>query len=160
VQADGVPVTLGHPDWQRRCAYIPQDVFLVTGSVKENIVFGAPVDEARLARAVQAAGLSEVLARHGAGLDTRLGERGLGLSGGQRQRVAIARALYREREVLVLDEATSALDAATEAEVVAAIESLRGRCTIVLVAHRPALLAACDRVLHLDAGRVVEGASA
>lgn len=155
IESDGTPVSLAQADWQGRCAYIPQDVFLVAGSLRDNIVFGAAEDPARLADAVRLAGLADVVARHPAGLDAPLGERGVGLSGGQRQRVAIARALYRAREVLVMDEATSALDAATEGEVVAAIHALRGRCTIVVVAHRPALLAACDRVLQLEHGRVV-----
>jgi ABC-type multidrug transport system fused ATPase/permease subunit len=158
VQADGAPVALDHPSWQRRCAYIPQDVFLVAGTLRDNIVFGDVEDAPRLARAVRLARLDELVQRLDRGLDTVLGERGVGLSGGQRQRVAIARALYRERELLVMDEATSALDARTESELVATLESLRGQCTVIVVAHRPALLDACDRTIVLAGGQVREGA--
>jgi ABC-type multidrug transport system fused ATPase/permease subunit len=154
IRADGMATALDHPDWQGRCAYIPQDVFLVAGSLRDNILFGDVEDAPRLARAVRLARLDELVQRLERGLDTPIGERGVGLSGGQRQRVAIARALYRERGLLVMDEATSALDARTEAELVATLQSLRGQCTVIVVAHRPALLDACDRTVELAGGRV------
>jgi len=84
------------------------------------------------------------------GLQTRIGESGLRLSGGQRQRIAIARALYHEPELLILDEATSALDNDTEKAVIDALAALRGRLTIIMIAHRMTSLRYCDRVISLD----------
>ena len=88
------------------------------------------------------------------GLDTMLGERGVRLSGGQRQRVGLARALYRQPSVLILDEATSALDNETERKISEAIESLHGKLTTVIVAHRLSTVRSCDRILFLEDGRV------
>ncbi len=156
VRVDGEAISLDRAQWHAQCAYIPQDVFLIAGSLRDNITFGrAEPRPGALADALRQARLEELIARLPQGVDTVLGERGQGLSGGQRQRVAIARALYHERDLLVMDEATSALDAETEAEVVAAIAALRGRRTVVVVAHRPSMLAACDRVIHLEEGRVI-----
>jgi ABC-type multidrug transport system fused ATPase/permease subunit len=90
---------------------------------------------------------------------TPSGERGARLSGGQRQRIGIARALYRDPELLVLDEATSALDGATEAEVMQAINGLRGKKTLLIVAHRLTTIQRCDRVVRLEEGRLVEDPS-
>jgi ABC-type multidrug transport system fused ATPase/permease subunit len=156
IRADGQPVSLDNPAWQSRCAYIPQDVFLISGSLRDNIAFGAKFDEQRMRRVLQQCGLDKLVAQIDGGLDARLGERGAGLSGGQRQRVAIARALYREREILVMDEATSALDAKTESEVIETIRALRGQRTVIVVAHSATLLATCDRIVHLQQGRIAE----
>ena len=88
------------------------------------------------------------------GVATPVGQHGAQLSGGQRQRLGIARALYRRASLLVLDEATSALDPSAELEVVQLLRALRGRCTIVLIAHRATSLQGCDEVFELDAGRL------
>lgn len=156
IRADGQTVSLDNPAWQSRCAYIPQDVYLISGSLRDNIAFGAKFDEQRMRRVLQHCGLDKLVAQIDGGLDARLGERGAGLSGGQRQRVAIARALYREREILVMDEATSALDAKTESEVIETIRALRGQRTVIVVAHSATLLATCDRIVHLQQGRIAE----
>jgi len=155
IEADGRAVSLADPAWHHRCAYIPQDVFLITGSVRDNILFGSALDEARLQRALQRSRVDAFLPQLVAGLDSHVGERGISLSGGQRQRIAIARALYHDRDVLVMDEATSALDSETEDEIIAAVRELRGDRTVVLVAHRERMLAACDRVIALHEGRNV-----
>ena len=156
IRVDGRPVSLDASDWHLQCAYIPQDVFLITGTLYDNITFGhaAPRRE-QLELAIRQARLHEVLRALPAGLDAAVGERGVSLSGGERQRVAIARALFHNRSVLVMDEATSALDAETEAEVIASIKALRGSRTVIVVAHRQRVLEACDRVIRLEAGRVV-----
>ena len=88
-------------------------------------------------------------------METRVGERGSRWSGGQRQRLAIARALYRGSSILVLDEASSALDAATERKLISALERLDENMTMIIVSHRPSILAMCDRVITLDEGRIV-----
>ena len=129
---------------------MPQRPHLFAASIAENVRLGRPgasVEEVRAA--VSAAGLDGVVADLPQGLETQLGERGAGLSAGERQRVALARALLRDASLLLLDEPTANLDGDTEREVLEAVRRLsRGR-TVVLVAHRPALLALADRVLSL-----------
>jgi len=141
--------------WQSRIGYVPQTIFLVDDSVRRNIALGvsdAEIDEARLARAVDAAQLGEFVRALPKGLDTVVGERGVRISGGQRQRIGIARALYREPAVLVLDEATSALDGDTERGVMQAIDAMRGSRAIIVVAHRVGTLSGCDRILRAEGG--------
>jgi ATP-binding cassette subfamily B protein len=106
--------------------------------------------------AVRAAQLEEFLAGLPGGLQTYVGERGVRLSGGQRQRIGLARALYRRPRLLILDEATSALDETTEKAVLAALQALRTDMTLVTVAHRATTLAACDRLIRVESGRVRE----
>jgi ABC-type multidrug transport system fused ATPase/permease subunit len=156
ILADGAPVRPG--DAAPRIGYAAQGSPVIAGTIRENVAFGVPpeaVDEAALAEAIEAAQLGPTVAALPAGLETQIGEFGVSLSGGQRQRVALARALYGRPALVVLDEATSDLDMATEAEIGAAVERLRGHCTILIVAHRLHLLRRCDRILFLGAGRVV-----
>jgi ABC-type multidrug transport system fused ATPase/permease subunit len=123
--------------------------------VLDNLVYAAPDAPAeRVAAVLRATRLDELVARLPHGLDTRVGPRGVQLSGGERQRLAVARALLPEPAVLLLDEATSQLDAANDHALRSTVASLRGRCTVVAVAHRGGMLADADRVVLLDAGRV------
>ena len=115
------------------------------------------LDPELLATAVRAAQLETFLGSLPEGLQTYVGERGVRLSGGQRQRIGLARALYRRPRLLILDEATSALDEATERAVLEALQGLRGGMTLVTVAHRATTLAACDRLIQVEGGRVREG---
>jgi subfamily B ATP-binding cassette protein MsbA len=115
-----------------------------------------PVDRERVVEAVRLAGLDELVAALPDGLATRVGDRGQLLSGGQRQRLALARALYAPAPLLVLDEATSALDPEGEAHVLRALDVLQQRgTTILIIAHRSSMLAGCDRIIRLEAGRLV-----
>lgn len=158
IRVNGSPAVLCHPLWWRRVGFVAQVPFIANDTLRRNIAFGASgdaVDESRLERAVRMAQLEDVVARLPAGLDTRLGERGGALSGGQRQRVAIARALYRDCELLVLDEATSALDPDTEREVIAAIQALKGKVTMLVIAHRTSTLSGCDRILEVRNGKLI-----
>jgi len=143
--------------WQSRIAYVPQNIYLLDTSIAQNIALGVAepaIDRARLARAVELAQLTEFVATLPRGIDHMVGERGIQLSGGQRQRIGIARALYTNATVLILDEATSALDGLTEQELVSTIMRLRGRNTIVLIAHRLSSVRACDVIFELDRGRI------
>lgn len=149
--------------WQRRIGYVPQVIFILDDSVRRNVAFGVAedrIDDAAVARAVSLAHLDGFVASLPNGLSTVVGERGVRISGGQRQRIGIARALYHDPEVLVLDEATSALDGETEATVMEAIDALHGSKTIVVIAHRSATVARCDRVLRIDGGSVQEEVAA
>ena len=144
--------------WWAQLGVVSQSVFLTDDTLRHNIAFGrrgAMIDEARLQRCIARAQLAEVVAGLPDGLDTIVGERGIRLSGGQRQRVAIARALYREPDVLILDEGTSALDGATEAALLAALETTGEGRTLIAVAHRLDTIRRADRIIVVDGGRVV-----
>ena len=143
--------------WQSCCAYVPQIVSFLRGSVLENIAFAEDplrVDQDRVWEALEAAQLQDVVASLPYGLYTPIGRDGLHLSGGQRQRLALARAFYRKAGFLLLDEATSALDNRTESEVIAALEIVARRCTTVVIAHRLSTIERCDRVFEFEAGRL------
>ncbi|GAB3018520.1 ABC transporter ATP-binding protein [Nocardioides flavus (ex Wang et al. 2016)] len=157
VFADGKDVQTALAAWQSGLAMVPQDVFLLDESLRDNIRFTAtpPADPDHLMDKVLAqAQLEDVVATAEHGLDTHVGERGTRLSGGQRQRIGIARALYREPTLLVLDEATSALDNETEHKVTATLDELRGQLTTIVVAHRLSTVRHCDQVVLLEDGRV------
>jgi ABC-type multidrug transport system fused ATPase/permease subunit len=150
--------TVGIRRWQRSLGYVPQTIFLSDDTVRANIAFGVPTDEidqAAVEEAARQAHLHQfVLGELAAGYDTVVGERGVRLSGGQRQRIGIARALYRKPAVLIFDEATSALDNETESAVMACIDELRDRLTLISVAHRLTTVERYDRIYVLDDGRV------
>jgi ATP-binding cassette, subfamily B, bacterial PglK len=157
VTVDDVDLRDRKPAWYRKLGVVPQMVFLVDDTLRRNIALGLEddeVDETALTRAVELAQLDDFVTQLPAGLDTVVGERGVRVSGGQRQRIAIARALYRQPEVLVFDEGTSALDNATESALIGALERLRGRHTIILVAHRLSTVRTSDRVVLIEDGRV------
>ncbi len=160
IRVDGKALVAGTMEaWQRSIGYIPQTVFLSDDTFRRNIAFGLEdkeIDEARVIAAAKTARLSEHLMSLPDGLDTMVGERGVRLSGGQRQRIGIARALYCDPHVLVLDEATSSLDGATEREIVEAIESLRNERTIIIIAHRLSTVRACDRLVYMAKGKIVD----
>jgi ABC-type multidrug transport system fused ATPase/permease subunit len=159
IEVDGTLLNDDHrAAWQTRIAYVPQNIFLLDTSIAANIALGVPreaVDRERLLMAAQLAQLDELIGTLPGGYDHGVGERGVRLSGGQRQRIGIARALYADASVLILDEATNALDGLSEQELVATIVRLRGRYTIILIAHRLSTVRACDEIFELDRGRLV-----
>ena len=160
---DGQPVGDDNlANWKAQIAHVPQAIFLADISIADNIAFGhlpEGVDQARVARSAEEAGLDEFVAGLPDGLGTLVGERGVRLSGGQRQRIGIARALYKRASLLILDEATSALDDETEAAVMTSVDHLDPDLTIVLIAHRLTSLAGCHRIYRLAGGRVVDQGS-
>jgi len=145
--------------WRAAIAHVPQMIYLADRSIAENIAFGVPVAELDLERvklAAKHAQIAEFIESSPYGYNTFVGERGIRLSGGQRQRIGIARALYKQASVLVFDEATSALDNATESALMEAIEGLSRELTIVMIAHRLSTVQSCDRVIELEAGRLLK----
>ncbi len=155
VTCDGTDVSENIVGWRAMIGCIPQSVFLLDGSVRDNVAFGCEhPDDERVWAVLEEARLREHVLKLPGGLDALLGERGCKLSGGQQQRVGIARALYADPQILVFDEATSSLDHETEAEVFAAIERLRGKKTIVVISHRAETLQRCDSVYRVGEGSV------
>ncbi len=149
-----------HPlKWSEKLAYIPQSIYLADETIRNNVAFGIDddrIDEDRVWAALEEAQLKDFVKELPEGLETMVGERGVRLSGGQRQRIGIARALYDDPEILVLDEATSALDNETETAVMEAIDSLMGRKTLIIIAHRVTTLRNCQMIFKVENGSVRE----
>jgi len=156
---DDVDIETNIRGWQQNIGYIPQQIYLLDDTIRNNIAFGIPeelIDEKKVQAAVEAAQLQELIERLPSGIDTVVGERGVLLSGGQQQRIGIARALYDNPQVLVMDEATSALDNITEKFVIEAIEQLRGDRTIIMIAHRLTTVKNCDTIYLMNEGKITE----
>ncbi len=158
VSVGGVPIdTLGLSDLRGLFAVVSQDAPMFDESLRDNILLAQTgVSDGRMTEVLEAAHLTEFVARLPQGLDTPVGPRGGQLSGGQRQRVAIARALLRDAPILLMDEATSALDAESELRVQAALDALSKDRTTLVIAHRLATVRAADKIVVMDAGRVVD----
>ena len=158
VEVDGIELDeTNRASWQSRIAYVPQDIFLLDASIEQNVALGIPagdIDRERLLVAAQLAQLDKFIGTLPGGYQHTVGERGVKLSGGQRQRIGIARALYTDASVLIMDEATSAQDGLTEQELMATILRLRGRYTIILIAHRLSSVRACDLIFEFDRGEL------
>jgi len=145
-------------NWPGAVAYVPQDVAMANGTVRENVALGLPseiIDDEWVWDALNRAHLGDFLRDSREGINTVIGENGMKLSGGQRQRLGIARALYTRPKLLVLDEATSALDAETEQAISQTLQELEGSVTTVTIAHRLATIRHCDLVVYLEGGRTV-----
>ena len=159
VLVDGVELGPNPRGWWDNVAFVPQSVTVVNGSVLHNVVLdleaAETADRPEVERVLRDAQMGEWLDALPEGLDTVIGEGAVGVSGGQRQRLGIARALYRRPRLLVLDEATSALDNLTERRVTEVIESLKGRITVVVVAHRLSTVKHCDQIVLMDQGRIL-----
>jgi ABC-type multidrug transport system fused ATPase/permease subunit len=144
--------------WPGAISYVPQDVEIVNGTIRENIALGFPPDLASdeiILRALRLSNLEDFITHLPDGIDTQVGERGTKISGGQRQRLGIARALFTNPKLLVLDEATSALDGETEANVSNEIMNLHGDVTVIFIAHRLSTVRNADIVIYMDKGRIV-----
>lgn len=157
VKVDGRDIYSILPTWSRMIGYVPQMVFLIDDTVRNNIAFGIredEIDDEKVWRALEQAQLKKTVENMDKGLDTIVGERGIKISGGQRQRIAIARALYYNPDILILDEATSALDSDTEKAVMESIEALQGNKTLVIIAHRLSTIKKCDKIYEVKNGVV------
>jgi len=158
VLVSGLPPLLTVAKWSGAVSYVPQDVLIVAGTIRENIALGYPISEATdelVNSALKVAHLEEFVANLPEGIDTQVGERGAKISGGQRQRLGIARAMFTRPHLLVLDEATSSLDGETEASVSEAIHAMKGSTTVVIIAHRLSTVRNVDQVVYLSNGKVL-----
>jgi len=156
---DGIEVTDQEvPAWQANCAFVPQTIRLIDGSIRDNVAFGCDsdtIDDDLVWSALEAAQFDEYVAGMTYGLYTMIGENGIKLSGGQRQRLSLARAFFRGAKVLVLDEATSALDNKTEHDVMQALDIVGRRCTTIVIAHRLSTVKKCDLIYEMAAGEII-----
>lgn len=153
---DGEDIYKNIGGWLDNVAYVPQSIYLIDASIKENIAFGhaaEDIDDDRIKNVLKMADLYDFVQSLPEGLDANVGDRGAKLSGGQRQRIGIARALYNQPSVLVLDEATSALDNETERQITDTILKLKGKITIIAIAHRLSTLEECDFKIKFEAGK-------
>lgn len=156
VYADETNIKDEYRSWLKNVGYIPQLIFMLDDTILKNVAFGVPEDEIDMDRVwevLKEAQMDEFVRGLPEGLYTGIGERGIRISGGQRQRLGIARALYYDPEVLILDEATSALDNDTEAAIMDAINSLQGRKTLVIIAHRLQTIEKCDMIYRIEGGK-------
>ncbi|MFO7630377.1 MAG: ABC transporter ATP-binding protein [Prochlorococcaceae cyanobacterium] len=154
---DGIDITtLALGELRRRIALVPQEGFLFTASLADNLRYGAPeASQQRVEEAARAARLESDIRGFPDGYSTLVGERGITLSGGQRQRTALGRALLIEAPLLVLDDALASVDNTTAAEILRSVRSQQGR-TVLMISHQLSAAAACDRILVLDQGRLVQ----
>jgi ATP-binding cassette subfamily C protein LapB len=157
VLIDGIDTRQIDPaDLRRNVGYMPQNIVLFSGTIRQNLTMGAPqADDAAMLQAVQLVGLDEHISRHPLGYDMPVGERGDALSGGQKQAVALARALISDPPVLLLDEPTSSMDTATEEQFKARLVRTLERRTLLVVTHRESMLTLVDHLIVMDGGRVV-----
>jgi ATP-binding cassette, subfamily C, bacterial LapB len=156
-EVDGIDLRQIDPaDYRAQVGFVAQEPRLFRGSLRDNILLSRPhASPETLAQALQLTGLDRIAAAHPAGLDLPVGEGGGMLSGGQRQLVALARCLVTQPQVLLMDEPTSSMDAQSEMQFIAQLRQVIGRRTLVVVTHRPALLELVDRIIVIDAGRVI-----
>lgn len=157
VSISGLPPLLAVAKWPGAVSYVPQDVVIAAGTIRENVALGYPLETATdelVMSALRVAHLDKFVAELPNGVDTQVGERGAKISGGQRQRLGIARAMFTRPHLLVLDEATSSLDGETEASISEAIHDLRGSTTVVMIAHRLSTVRNADIVVYLSEGRI------
>ncbi len=153
LHVDGINISENIKNWQSQIGYVPQDIYLSDDTIRKNIAFGLPeekIDNIAVSKAITNAKLESLVNNLSNGSNTKIGEFGDRISGGQRQRIAIARALYTNPKVLILDECTNSLDLNTEKEIINEVNSLKGKKTIIMIAHRLSTLENCDHIYKID----------
>jgi len=154
---DGIEIEKSNVNkWQNNISFVPQNIFLLEGSLKDNITFGEEphlFSQEKFNKAIKMADLEDYVNKSKYGIDTIVGERGIALSGGQSQRVGIARAFYTDRDILFFDEATSSLDGLTESNVINSIRQLKNK-TLFLISHNFSTIKNCDKIIFLEDGKI------
>ena len=159
ITSDGKDIFDNYEAWLAHVGYIPQSIYMLDDSIRNNIAFGVKeedIDDARVWEVLAQAQMKEFVEELPDKLDSQIGERGVRISGGQRQRLGIARALYHDPELLIFDEATSALDNDTETAIMEAIDTLHGQKTMVIIAHRLRTIENCDMIYEVKDGRIIK----
>ena len=144
--------------WQKNISFVPQNLFLLESSIKNNVAFtldDKSIDQAKLEKSCEQAQLSEFISTLKDGYDTKIGEKGMKISGGQQQRIGIARAVYNDTNVLFFDEATSALDGLTEEKVISSLKRNNDK-TIFLISHNFSTIKTCDKIIYFENGKIVK----
>lgn len=157
ITSDGRNIFDNYSAWLAHVGYIPQTIYMLDDTVRNNIAFGVKeedIDDERIWKVLEQAQMKQFVEELPEKLDARIGERGVRISGGQRQRLGIARALYHDPELLVFDEATSALDNDTETAIMEAIDMLHGQKTMVIIAHRLRTIENCDMIYEVKDGKI------
>ena len=157
ITSDGTNIFDNYGAWLSHVGYIPQTIYMLDDSIRNNIAFGVKeedIDDARVWEVLEQAQMKTFVEELPDKLDSQIGERGVRISGGQRQRLGIARALYHDPELLIFDEATSALDNDTETAIMEAIDSLHGQKTMVIIAHRLRTIENCDMIYEVKDGKI------
>lgn len=158
VKKDNIDIFLLREKWLEQIGYVPQNIFLMAGTVRDNVAFGlskSEVSDDKVWRALEQAQLKDFVKSLPNGLDEVVGENGIKFSGGQRQRIAIARALYDDPQILIMDEATASLDNDTEKALMEAVDALHGTKTLILIAHRLSTVRNCDKIYEIKDGVAV-----
>lgn len=159
ILCDGVDILSNPRGWHTNLSYIPQNIYLMDDTIRENVAFGyskKDIDDRKVWEALEKAQLTEFVNSLPKGLDTVIGERGIRMSGGQRQRIGIARAFYRDTNIIVFDEATSALDYETERKVLEQVNRYKGEKTLIIITHRLNTIESCDHIYKIDKGNMVQ----
>jgi ABC-type multidrug transport system fused ATPase/permease subunit len=158
VSISGVTPLMASLKWPGIVAYVPQEPILIDGTIRENITLGfdgQEISEETVQESIQVSQLSDFINQLPHGLDTNVGERGSRVSGGQKQRLAIARALSTNPKLIILDEATSSLDLKTEAEIAKSLDSLKGKVTMIVIAHRLSTVKDFDHIIYMSQGKII-----
>ena len=157
---DGIPLDEQNINlWKKKIGFVSQAIFLIEGTIAENIAFGVSenlIDYKKIEKVLKLSNLYEFVSKLEKGVHSKVGERGVQLSGGQRQRIGIARTLYYDSDVLIFDEATSALDGITEKIIMDSIQDFTGKKTLILIAHRLKTIKKCDEIFMMENGKIVD----
>lgn len=145
--------------WHKNIGYIPQNIYIINDTIKNNIAIGLEeheIDKKKLSHSIKIANLEKFIYGLENGVDTKVGDRGIKISGGEKQRIAIARAIYKNPNIIFMDEATSSLDNKTEKEFMDAIESLKKNTTLIIIAHRLSTIENCDKVFLISKSKIID----
>ena len=158
IKADSIDINSNIRRWQDNIGYVPQNIFLIDDTIRQNIALGVPkrkINEDSILKAISSAQMNDLIKSLPNGLDTVVGEYGVRFSGGQRQRIGIARAMYNNPGILIFDESTSSVDNITEKQLMESLNSLTKEKTVIIIAHRLNVVKDCKKIIMLEDGEIV-----